>query len=405
MSAFRLALFSGNYNYTRDGANMALNRLVEYFGRAGAELLVFSPTSRRPAFAPAGRLISVPSIPIPFRPEYRLALGLSPATKARLAAFKPDAIHLSAPDLLGLGALKLARQMSIPAVASVHTRFETYLDYYGLGWLRGRCEAHLKRFYGRCAAVYAPSESVAEELRSTGIVRAPRIWSRGVDHQMFTPAKRDLPWRRSLGIADNEPVVTFVSRLVLEKGLGVFAEAVDRLAAKGLHCKILIVGDGPERARFERRMPNAVFTGCLTGEALARAYASADIFMFPSITETFGNVTLEAMASGLPTICADAAGSRTLVDHEATGYLAPPNEADDFARLAESLICDAGLRRRMGAAARAKSEAFGWDAINRRLLMDYKRLLAHACGKQISEATADPLFASQDRKPADGVAA
>lgn len=394
MNAFRLALFSGNYNYTRDGANLALNRLVEYFERAGARVLVFSPTAREPAFEPAGELVSAPSAPIPFRPEYRFSFGLSKSNKARLAAFGPDAIHLSAPDILGYQAARLARKLSIPAVASVHTRFETYLSYYGLGWLRGRAEAYLKSFYSRCEAVYAPSQSVADELRAAGIVRAPRIWSRGVDRELFSPAKRDMAWRRSLGIADDEVVVSFVSRLVLEKGLGVFADAIDRLAAKGLRHKVLIVGDGPERARFERRLPDAAFAGFLTGDALARAYASSDVFMFPSVTETFGNVTLEAMAAGVPAVCADATGSRTLVENGVTGFLARPNDAADFAALTEKLLLDRALRTTMGEAARAHSAKYTWDAINGRLFDDYRQILAQASGKPAGNEEAAALNAA-----------
>ncbi len=153
----RIALFSGNYNYVRDGANQALNRLVAYFEAQGHKVRVYSPTSPTPAFPPAGTLISVPSISFPGRGDYRLARGLPESLKRDIRAFAPDIFHLSAPDPLGHSAKKLARAMGVPVVASVHTRFETYLEYYGLGWVRPMGEALLRRFYAGLDEVFVTS--------------------------------------------------------------------------------------------------------------------------------------------------------------------------------------------------------------------------------------------------------
>ena len=371
----RLALFSGNYNYVRDGANQALNRLVDYLERRGAQVLVMSPTAEPAAFEPAGELVSAPSIAIPTRSEYRFSLGLPKANRERLDAFAPNLVHISAPDLLGRSAVRYAHSRSIPAVASVHTRFDTYLKYYGLGWLEPRLRSYMRKLYGACAHVYAPSESMADALVQDGLVSAPRIWSRGVELDLFHPERRDLEWRRSLGFADDDVVVTFVGRLVLEKGIDIFAAAVKRAKAMGAKCRVLVVGDGPAKAHFETLAPDAVFVGFQSGEDLARAYASSDVFFNPSTTETFGNVTLEAMASGLPSVCADATGSRSLITPGETGYLAPPGDEEIFGAAIAQLTGDTSLRTQMGKAARARSLDYNWDAILGAVFDQYKELL------------------------------
>jgi len=374
-SSLRLVLFSGNYNYVRDGANLALNRLVDFMERQGAEVLVFSPTTDTPAFEPAGTLISVPSVPVPLRSEYRIAFGLTREAKARIRAFRPNLFHLAAPDALGRAAQRLARRMDVPVVSSFHTRFDTYLRYYGLKWAEPLARRYLKDFYGGCRHVYAPSESIADTLRSEGWGEDVRIWSRGVDHGLFNPQRRDLAWRRSLGIADTDVVVAFVGRLVLEKGLECFARVMDRLAASGAPARPLIVGDGPERRWMAERLPDAVFTGFLEGADLARAYASSDVFFNPSRTETFGNVTLEAMASRLPAVCADATGSQSLVAHGQTGFLVSAESATDYAPFLERLVQQRDMRETFGAAGLARSRDFGWDVVMLGLLSHYHDLI------------------------------
>lgn len=362
----RVALFSGNYNYVMDGPLRALNELVAFLESGGHEALVFAPTVKDPPFVHNGTMITVPSIPIPGRNEYRLALGMSGEIKRRLAGFKPDLIHLSAPDYLGYCALRYARRRNVPTVASFHTRFDTYPRYYGMKWLERFLTVYMRHFYNRCEQVYAPSQSMVDELRAAHIGRDIRLWTRGVDSALFHPEKRDLAWRRALGFADDDIVVVFVGRLVLEKGIDVFVDTLAR--APGV--KALVVGDGPERARFEDRLHDGRFLGYLEGEALARAYASADIFFNPSVTETFGNVTLEAMASGTPPVCADAAGSASLIAHERTGLLAAPS-SDAFAAALERLAGDRDLRLSLGATARRRSLDYAWRAILGRLVDNY----------------------------------
>ncbi|TNE64296.1 MAG: glycosyltransferase family 1 protein [Alphaproteobacteria bacterium] len=372
----RIALFSGNYNYVMDGPVRALNKLVAFLERQGIEVLVFAPTAKEAAFKHSGTLISVPSVAIPGRSEYRVALGLPLSARKRLTAFRPDLIHIAAPDLLGWGALRWARRHFVPVVSSFHTRFDTYPRYYHMAWLEKHITGVMRNFYHRCEHVYVPSDSMAEILREQDMARDLRIWTRGVDSGLFNKSQRDLAWRRSLGFADDDKVIAFVGRLVLEKGLGVFADTLDALKAAGVPFKALVVGEGPERERFSKRLPDAVFTGYLQGDALARAYASADIFFNASVTETFGNVTLEAMASGLPCVCADATGSRTLVRDGHTGYLIKPGDIDAFRGALRALIEDPVLYRRMADASFQATAPYTWNAVLTALLEQYQEAIA-----------------------------
>lgn len=360
----RIALFSGNYNYVKDGANQALNRLVGRIEARGLKARVYSPVAAKPAFRHTGTLVPVPSIPIPGRGEYRMALGLPLSAQRDLARFRPDIVHLSAPDWLGHSAKAWAKRRHIPTVASVHTRFETYFDYYRMGFVRRGAERLLRNFYQDLAEIYAPSESMAEVLRAEDYSRHIRIWSRGVDRHIFRPAARDMAWRRSLGIADDTPVIGFVGRLVLEKGLDVVADVAALLRARGLPHAMLVVGDGPARGWLEERLPGAIFAGFQTGDALARAYAGFDIFLNPSHTETFGNVTLEAMACAVPPVAAAATGSLSLVEDGVSGFLVPPGDADAFADGIAAYIAEPELRRAHGEAALAHARQFDWDRIN-----------------------------------------
>ncbi len=379
----KIALFSGNYNYQADGANKALNRLVGYMEAQGHEMLVFSPTAKRPAFEPTGTLISVPSLPIPFRPEYRLARGLTPALKARIRDFAPDFFHLSAPDRLGHSALNFAETLGIPAVASFHTRFDTYLDYYKLGFLSSYARRLMAKFYARCAHVYVPSPSMANVLQDEGLIGDNlRFWGRGITREKFDPALRDMEWRRRIGIADDEIALAFVGRLVKEKGLDIYVALIKAALEAGLPVKPIVIGDGPERGWVEKNLPASIPTdlllGHVSGAELARAYASADIFINPSRTETFGNVTLEAMASGLPALCLSATGSIDLIKDGHTGYIIEGTPIENWLEKIRQLCNQADQRKAMGLAAWQASQAYDWSAIFSELEAHYKEVLSIA---------------------------
>ncbi|HEV8408399.1 MAG TPA: glycosyltransferase family 1 protein [Sphingomicrobium sp.] len=374
-SDLRVALFSGNYNYVRDGANQALNRLVAYLLRQGVHVRVYSPTVQHPAFPATGDLVDVPAVPVPGRSEYRLPLALPAHVRRDLEKFNPNIVHISSPDIVGHRAVTWARKHKIAAVASVHTRFDTYLAYYHLQALEPVARAIMRRLYRRCEVVLAPAESTAAILRAQRMNRDITIWARGIDREQFNPERRDMEWRRSQGIADDEMVIAYLGRVVMEKGLDVFADAVRTFATLGLKYHVLVIGEGPARPWFEQQLPDAAFIGQQTGSDLARAVASADVLLNPSITEAFGNVTLEAMGCGVPVIAADATGASNLVRSGITGTLVDGTSPEEFADALAAYARDPDLRRRHGEAGLAIARTMDWDTINSAVIRAYRHAL------------------------------
>jgi glycosyltransferase involved in cell wall biosynthesis len=371
----RVALFSGNYNYVRDGANQALNKLVRHLLDAGVSVRVYSPTTDTPAFPPEGDLVSVPALPVPGgRAEYKFALGLPKRTRADLEAFAPDLVHLSAPEFLGHAAVKWAKRRGIPTLASLHTRFETYPRYYGLGFIEPWLIRRLTRFYNSVDRVMVPGESVADLIASWGVATPIGIWSRGVDHARFNPQRRDDAWRRGIGIPDDVPAIGFLGRLVLEKGLDIFAEVARELTRRNVPHRILVVGEGPARDWFAGHVPDAIFTGFQAGDDLARAVAGMDVFFNPSVTETFGNVTSEAMACAVPVVAARATGALDLVEEGVTGFLVPPRDVTAYADAIERLARNPAMRASFGTAGHEKMQAYVWPRINQAVLDAYLEL-------------------------------
>jgi len=309
------------------------------------------------------------------RSEFRLATGLPRETREDVGRFAPDLIHVSTPDILGTRAQTFAKQLGVPVVASLHTRFETYFEHYGLGWARPLAEAHLRRFYRRSEHVLAPTPGIVDELRQLrGDARAS-LWSRGVDRELFDPKRRDMEWRRATGFSDDDVVVLFFGRLVLEKGVRDFVAIVRQLQARGLAVKPLVVGAGPAADEFQP-LGDAVLAGHLDGPDLARAIASADILIHPSRTEAFGNVVLEAMASGLAIVSADTDSSRQLIEHGRTGVLVSAPDADASGAEIATLIADPQRRQQLGSEARKASARFSWDAASDSVLAAYRSLLS-----------------------------
>jgi phosphatidylinositol alpha 1,6-mannosyltransferase len=375
-SDLRIALFSGNYNYVRDGANKALNRLVGHMLGLGAAVRVYAPKVDKPAFEPTGDLVGLPSLAIPGRGEYRVATGLNDRVRRDLDAFAPNVVHLSSPDFAAHAALKWARARGIPVLASVHTRFETYLRYYGLGFAEPWLEERLRRFYRRCDALVAPAPGLIELLKQQGMHDDITLWTRGIERDIFHPGARSLEWRRSLGIADGDMAIGFLGRLVKEKGLDSFVAVIDRLKADGVAHKVLVVGEGPSLPWCRERVPDGCFVGFQQGHDLGRAVASMDVLFNPSVTETFGNVTLEAMACALPVVAARATGSENLVAHGVSGFLIEPNDIAAYAEVLTRYAREPDLRARHGAEGERRSRDYSWDRINQTVADNYLRLIA-----------------------------
>jgi len=368
----RIALATGNYHHVPDGVALTLNRLVAYLLDHGHEVLVFAPEVPDPPIKHVGRMVAVPSFPMPGRNEYRITWGLGPKGYDAIREFKPDLIHLATPDMAAIQLIFWAKTRNIPVVASYHTHFTSYMGYYRLEWTVPLIWALFRWFYGTARAVYVPSQSMADVLAGYGIDKNIHIWARGVETDLFSPEKRNLVWRRMLGVADNDVLITFVSRLVWEKDLESVIQTFSRLHEECPRVKTMIIGEGPAMNHLRAALPHTVFAGYLSGEDLAQGYASSDVFMFPSTTETFGNVTLEALACGLPAVVANASGNRSLVTNNRNGFLIPPYDVTEYVRMIKLLVNDDAKRADMSRQAREFAMGYTWETINGGLVANYE---------------------------------
>jgi glycosyltransferase involved in cell wall biosynthesis len=305
---------------------------------------------------------------------YRVALGLTPFVRKDLEAFQPDIIHLASPDLLGFAAQDWARRRKIPIVTTFHTHFNSYLPYYRISFLDGICWRLQRYFYHQADEVYVACESMAEVLRRNGITKNLTIVPFGVDQDNFTPQRRSQEWRSAHGVGPQEVLVGFVGRLVWEKSLGLWAEVIRRLEAAGIPHRSVMVGEGPAGPELQKMLPNTRFTGRLTGPDLATAFASMDLFFHPSDSETFGCVTVEALASGLACLVADATGSRDIVRHDQEGLVCPPHQPEAFYQALLQLIQNPGLRQRYQAQALQRANAYRWENVLAEMLGNFRRV-------------------------------
>ncbi|HSU17754.1 glycosyltransferase family 1 protein [Longimicrobium sp.] len=358
-----------------DGVSRTLAQLFGFLEQQpGVDFRVLSPFTPPPEISWAGRVGHLPYVRFPLNRAYRVAVPIGHKVSARLDAYGPDLIHVVSPTPVAVRAQKYGLRRGIPVVSSFHTHFVSYFHFYRLGWLEGWGWNVLRRFYARCEVVYAPSHGIIRELARHGITNT-ELWSRGIDLARFSPRWRDAELRARVGADDRTPVLLMVSRLVKEKDLADLVAADRILRSRGARYRLVLVGDGPMRGELEKSLPDAHFAGHQTGEALARWYASGDVFVFPSTTETFGNVILEAQASGLPAVVVDSGGPPDLVEPGETGLIARANDPEDFAAKVLSLLEDPEARRRMGCRGREAAAEHDWSAINGRLLESYRRVL------------------------------
>lgn len=375
----RVALVSEAITPQRNGVVTTLSRLVAHLGARGHEVLFVGPRYRENAGRPG--LVDVPAVPVPFYPEVRVALPLWGPAFAALDRFRPDLVHVATPATLGLAAIRHGRRRGYPLVSSYHTNLTAYSLYYHFGPVVPFAWRYLRWFHNATRRTYCPTPAVAAELAAHGIERL-ELWPRGVDTSRFSPAHRADALRAALGFAPDDLVLLYVGRLAREKELDRLFQAFAALRPGAPRLRLLVVGDGPDRARLTRlyRSADVVFAGYQTGTALAAHYASADGFAFPSRTETFGNVLQEAMASGLPVVGVAAGGVRDVVRPGVTGLLADPDDPAAFARALGRLVAEPALRRQLGRAGREAALQASWSVVLDRLLASYAAVVEDAKG-------------------------
>lgn len=374
----RVAIVTETFVPKMDGVVRSVLEFLRYLRRHGHDAIVFCPGDG-PTEVEGFPVARAGGVRFPLYPELSLAVRC-PGLLPRMRAWRPDVVHLAGPALLGAHGLRVAHACGAPAAGHFQTNLARYAEYFGAPWLAPFAWRYLVGLHNRCALTYAPTEAVAGELRRRG-VRDVRVLGRGVDTQGFHPRFRSSELRASWGAGDDTPVILYVGRLSPEKNLARLAD----LAEARTGCKLVVVGDGPYRPVLAARLGNrAHFTGQLLGADLSRAYASADIFAFPSLTETFGQVLQEAMASGLAVLAMRAGGSQEIVEDGCTGLLCDPGAPRAWTDCARLLARSPEIRRALGACGRAAALSRSWDAVFDSLMADYAALAARSEASQHS---------------------
>lgn len=370
----RLALFTDTFLPQTNGVARTLNQLTKHLNDRRIEHLLFTPKSS-PEGSYADPIRPIASIPFFLYPECRLALPSMSSIKSELDAFQPDLLHMATPFNIGLCGLRYAHRLHLPHVASYHTHFDRYLDYYRMKKMVPLYWKYMKWFHRSCDATFVPSIETMETLHRQGFSQL-KLWSRGIDCQLYTPNKRSSEVRDSYGITA-PLLMLYVGRISPEKDIVTLAHAMHQLPeSMQTQVHLLVVGDGPLLPELRKHAPrNVSFTGFKHGEELAQLYASADLFVFPSSTETFGNVVLEAMASGLPVIAANAGGVKDLITPGLNGVMVEPRSVDALVRE----ICTWGNRSEplhaMGLEGRRMALSRSWENIFDRLISDYEAII------------------------------
>lgn len=367
--ALRIACVTETYPPEVNGVAVTMARVVEGLVARGHVVDLLRPrqageteTGDRPVSVDGLLLHRLPGLPIPRYRDLRMGLPAAGRLRRLWQIERPDIVHIATEGPLGASALRAARALGLPVSSDFRTNFDAYADHYGIGFLRRPIAAWLRHFHNRCDVTMTPTEALRAELAQQGY-RGLQVLTRGVDTHRFHPAHRCDALRASWGAGPDDPVVLHVGRIAAEKNLSVLGDACAAIERTLPRARLVIVGDGPQRSELQARLPHAVFTGQQRGEALARHYASADLFVFASLTETFGNVTTEAMASGLAVAAFDHAAAGQLVEPGVQGLLAAPGDGAAFVAHAVSLAGDLPRCREMGRAARQRAEGLGWDAI------------------------------------------
>ena len=333
----------------------------------------------------------VGGMPIPGYPELKSGFPAKGTLLRLWRAQRPDVVHIVTEGPLGWSAMAAARKLQIPVSTDFHTNFHSYSSHYGIGLLKKPIAAYLRHFHNKTDCTMVPTNSLKEELEKDGY-KDVLVVSRGVDAELFNPSKRNAELRTQWGAAENTPVVMLVSRLAPEKNLSVVIQAFDSMREANPDALLVMVGDGPARAELEKQHPHVIFAGMRTGEDLAAHFASGDIFLYPSLTETYGNVTVEAMASGLATLAYDYAAAQQHIRHDQNGLLAPFDNTAEFIAQARALVTDAERIQRLRTEARHTVEQLTWEHI----LGQLEEVLINLARKQEAEHVQTELSPATD---------
>ncbi len=374
MEKTNIAFFIDNLLENLDGVSITSHQIIARLP-SNVNAIFFTPLPPKNKDFPYP-IYHTPSLTFLYAKDYKLAIpGKKKHIFSILDEFAPDLIHWSSPSLQGKYATEYAKKKGIPNITIYHSHISSYVDYVNLipfkQFVRKKLEQHFMKLYGKADVILAPTASMKKFLIDKGMQdKRVKVWGRGVDTDRFTPVKRDV---NKFGKHNSSKFkVLFVSRLVHYKETDLLIRLNGMLNSSQL---MVIVGEGPEEAKMKKQMPNALFMGKLTGEELANIYASADIFVFPSLTETFGNVVLEAMAAGLPVVAADAGGPADILRASRTGFVVEPKNTEAFLEKINLLTGDTGLKNSLSKEARSYAISQNWPSISQLLIKNYRELI------------------------------
>ncbi|MBN8771614.1 MAG: glycosyltransferase family 1 protein [Thiobacillus sp.] len=361
----RIAVVTETYPPEVNGVAMTLGRLVNGLQVRNHQVQLIRPRQHsddqpQPTATLSEHLQR--GIALPRYEGLKMGLPAKAALTRLWTRQRPDVVQIATEGPLGWSALAAANKLRLPVASDFHTNFHSYSSHYGFGLLRRAIVAYLRKFHNKAAVTLVPTEGIRRELLAHGYENI-EIIGRGVDTQLFHPGRRDAALRAQWGVGENETAVLYVGRLAAEKNLSLVFSAFDAMHQVHPATRLVLVGDGPERAGWQAKRPDAIFCGTQVGETLAAHYASGDVFLFPSLTETWGNVTIEAMASGLAVVAYDCAAAEEIILHGENGLKVAPEDQAAFIAQAASLAPDVARQRRLGTAAAARAAQLSWDAI------------------------------------------
>lgn len=361
----RIAVVTETYPPEVNGVAMTLGRVVNGLQVRNHQIQLIRPRQHADDVPqPTATLTEhlQRGIPLPRYEGLKMGLPAKAALTKLWTRQRPDVVQIATEGPLGWSALAAANKLRLPVASDFHTNFHSYSSHYGFGLLRRAIVAYLRKFHNKAAVTLVPTEGIRRELLAYGYENI-EIIGRGVDTKLFHPGRRSAALRAQWGVDENAPVALYVGRLAAEKNLALVFEAYDAMRAANPATRLVLVGDGPERASWQAKRPDAIFCGTQIGEPLAAHYASGDVFLFPSLTETWGNVTIEAMASGLAVVAYDCAAAEEVIRHGENGLKAAPEDIAAFVALAAELAQDPARQRKLGSAASARAAQLSWDAI------------------------------------------
>lgn len=387
----KLAIVTETFPPEINGVAMTFGVIASELGRRGHSVAVYRPWRRdlpKEAARPDFRQVPMPGMPIPGYPLLRLGLPAGGSFRRLWGADRPDLVHVATEGPLGLSAIRAARALGIPVTSSFHTNFHAYTSHYRIPLLRSLALGWLRHVHNLTQRTFAPTREICGELSGDGFANLS-VLSRGVDTRQFRPERRSLALRSSWNAGPDDPVVIHVGRMAAEKNYPLLFRAYAAMKAANPACKFVLAGEGPLKRSLMRAHPDCIFAGFFSRDEIGRYYASADIYIHASLTETFGNVLTEAMASGLATAGFDYAAARIFVKDGETGLCAPCDKPEALIAAAVRLATDPELRGRLRANARRAVEEQSWEKVIEKFESD----LEAEAGKPGHAPGAAPLLA------------